>query len=512
MKLRPYQTKGIDLIRERYKAEDKKIMFFLATGGGKSIVFKKFITDVVKQWRVLFLVRRRELIFQAKQKHFSHLDCSVVMGSEKGFDPNCRVQVCSIDTLQRRLNQYDFEFLKEFEAVVVDEAHDTTSEKYREVLNSINFKICVGLTATPFKIGNKVHNWWQSCVKPIEMHELRDQGYLVDARVYAPKVIDVSGVKKVAGEFHQGQLFDRVTESKIIGDIVETYKNYGKGKPAILFGVNIQHSQLMAHAFNEAGIKAVHCDQSHTKDERAFAIRQLEKGEIQVLCNVNIFSTGVDIPSVEVGIMARPTMSEALYIQQVGRFLRPFKICANCGNKIGGEKECWKCHSTTFNYEKPFAIILDHANNTSRHGLPFKVRQAQMEKADLKRKDGEVKIRVCQGCFAVLEGVSKCPFCEEDIINENQKEIKHEKGELQLIEEETEIKKKYRNLLWRENKFNRPPKEKFFLLHKEFGDKCFNVVEFPSHIFKEIQKNGLLFSASKLIEASHAKNSKRVYS
>ncbi len=502
------------MIRERFKAGDKKTMLFLATGGGKSLVFKDIITSLVKnRFKVLFLVRRRELIFQAAQKHFNHLDCSIVMGSEKGFDPTSPLQVCSIDTLNRRLHQVDYEFLKDFHYVVVDEGHDTTSKKYRETLDTINFKALIALTATPFRVGNKVHDYFDSCVKPIEMHELRDQGFLCDARVYAPKKIDVSGIKKVAGDFHQGQLFEKVSESEIVGDIVKTYNEYGKGKPAILFCVNIAHSELMAAAFNAAGVKAIHIDQSHNKEERAFALKQLREGKIQILSNVNVMSTGIDEPSIGVLILARPTMSEVLYVQQVGRGLRPYKIC-QCGTEYGGEKECYKCGSRLTKFEKEYLIVLDHANNTSRHGLPYKVRKAELTEKDKKNKkeDDEIIISTCPNCFAVLENRKlHCPFCDSSIVSQRNQEVKQTDGELKLIDETEEINKKWVKLKMRENQYHKPPKEKYFLLHKSFGDKVFNVIEYPKHIKAELQRNGFLFSASKLIEKSSYSNPKRVF-
>jgi superfamily II DNA or RNA helicase len=514
MKLFDYQEQIIQMTRERIIAGDKNIILWLMTGAGKSLVTKEIIDSLIKNKQtILFIVKRRDLVLQAINKYLSHHDPSVIMGGEKGFDSFSPLQIASIDTLHRRIDLPEYQFLKQTNFLCVDEGHDTTAPKYREVFEKINYKALFAFTATPFKIGNKVHDIFDSCVKSIEAHELRDRGVLTPARIYAPKKIDVSGVKKVAGEFNQGQLFEKVSENKIIGDIVETWKKYGQNKPTILFAVNIKHSSMMARAFNQQGIPALHCDQSHTKDERQAMIKSLEKGTHKILCNVQTMTTGVDIPCAEIAIMARPTMSEALYIQMVGRVLRAFKICARCDFKYGPQKECPDCGSDEAKYKKEHAIILDHADNTSRHGFPYDVREPALTKKDKKENAKEIKIKTCKFCFAVLESFTKiCPYCENEIEKaKQQREIKQESGELKEIDQTPQIKQAFQKLKWREKKFHTSPKQKFYLIHKKFGDIVFDVIEFPEHIRGEIQREGFLSSASKLVEKYQSNRAKAVY-
>lgn len=508
---RHYQTDGINQVRQAFIDGKKFVMLFLATGGGKSILLRSIVNGALeKKNRVLFIVKRIDLVKQTVNKHFNHQEPSVIMGNEKGFDPFAPLQVASIDTLHRRIDKPEFEFLKDFEMVCVDECHDATSPKYREVIEKLKAKWVFGCTASPFKIGNKYHDLWETCIKPIEMHELRDQGYLTPVRIYAPKKIDVKGIKKTAGDFNNQQLFEKVSENKIVGDIVETWKKYGQNKPTILFAVNIEHSSMMARAFNQSGIPAAHCDQSHTKDERQAMIKNLSNGKIKVLCNIQTMTTGVDIPCAEIAIMARPTMSEALYVQMVGRVLRPYKVCANCGTEYGGDKNCFKCGSSITQYKKDHAIILDHADNTSRHGFPYDVREPALKKPEKKEVVKEISIKTCKACFAILESfVSVCPYCETPIEKElKEREIKQEDGELLEVDQTPQIKSAFQKLVWREKKFHKSPKEKFVLIHKKFGDIVFDVIEFPKHIRREIQREGFLSSAPKLIEKHKSRGSK----
>lgn len=505
MKLRNYQHRGADLLRKVLVQGHKRIIFWLATGGGKSAVFSFLVSKIlIKKETVLIVVRRRELIFQA-QKNLAKfgIEASVVMGSEKGFDPGVDVQICSIDTIHRRIDSPDFKFLKTYNWLIIDECHDTTSDKYREFMDKINFKACIGFTATPFRVGARVHDWWEICVKPIEMHELRDQGFLTAAEVYAPKKIDTSGIKKLGTDFHQKELFDRVSEMKVVGDIVETYLKYGQNKPAILFAVNKAHSILMCEAFKQAGVAAMHRDESHNKSERQYAIDCLTNGKVKILCNVNIFSTGVDVPCVEIMIGARPTLSENLYVQQVGRVLRPFAICS-CGAHVGAEAVC---HTEV--YRKQKALIFDHADNTSRHGLPYKVRNAEMEKKDKehKQKAELVPFKTCKECFAVFEPTLKdCPYCQTPAPAQ-EREVKTEDGELKIVQEEEIIMQdmgkdwvRWRN---RERKFRVGSDKKYLMLHKKYGNIAFKFIEYPDWIRKEIIKDEFLRRTSNIIEENY---------
>jgi DNA repair protein RadD len=396
-KLRSYQEEAITQARISFKKGLKRIMIWLATGGGKSVIFGQIVHNFKKSdTPTIFIVRRRQLIFQA-HKHLSNwgIDCGMIMAGQK-VDETKDFQVCSIDTVISRMKKGDLDFLKRFKAVVVDECHDCTSPSYHKFFEFIGLdKIYIGLTATPFEVGNKTHEFWESCVKPIEVHELRDMGFLTDATVYMSHTVDTSDLKTQAtGDFKTQEAFDKMAEKRVVGNIVEEYNRLGKNKRAILFAVNVKHSEMMAEAFNEAGIPAIHCDQSTKQGDRDEAIRKLAEDKIKVLCNVNIFSTGVDIPQAEVGIMARPTASEILYIQQVGRLLRPYKICKKCKTERGAENECHVCGSKETSYTKQRAIILDHGENTARFGLPYDIREAVLTKEDLEAKKREEAKRV----------------------------------------------------------------------------------------------------------------------
>lgn len=486
-KLRPYQQEAKNLTYQAIKEGDTRIINWITTGGGKGLLMPDYAQDALsRNKRVLVVMRRRDLIFQTKEnfEKYRNIKASIIMGQEKGYDKENPVQICSIDTIRNKIKKDDYQYLSEFETIQVDEAHDTTSNSYQNLFEFLGDKIYLGFTATPFAVGNKPLLFWQKAIKPINPSELRDQGFLVPCRFFRPKPIDTTGIKKQNGDYSTKELYELVTDLKIIGDAIDGYKKYGQDKTFLGFCVNKAHSKLMAHAFSDNGIPAIHIDESHNKNEREQARKDLISGKIKGVFNVNIFSTGWDCPPIEVMIGLRPTLSEILAIQQWGRVLR-----------------------TSKETNKEYAIILDHANNCSRFGFPYDDdRMACLTEFahDFKKKEERkevVKAKDCPECLATIEQhLKQCPFCNYEF-QINAKDPKIEDGELVEVSqiEKVKVDKKFIKIQthfntlkekqlangWKEN-------AKYFMLHDKFGHDVFNYMEelkIPSWIEKAIKKN-----------------------
>ena len=503
-KLRGYQKKGKTGIKNRFIAGDRRVMLWAMTGSGKGLWMADFVKDAIaNDKRVLSVMKRRAIIFQTIANYLKYflIKSFPIMGNLKHQNDGNSI-VASIDTLARRIYNKKYDFLREFDLIIIDECHDATSPSYKKLiwwLEGYDLKLFdenlfeiekehfqkyyIGLTATPFRVGKKTHTFWQSVVKPIEAHELRDQGYLVDAKVYAPKKIDTSGLRMQNGDFNQKDLFERVSKLEIIGDTVDTYKKYGENKPAICFAVNQTHSKMICEAFNRDGISAIHCDADHSQEERDHATNGLFDGTYKIVVNCNIFSTGFDAPFAEVLIGDRPTDSENLCSQQWGRVLRPCKICARCNTMYGAENACYKCGSSETSYEKKYAIILDHANNTSRWGLPYDIRQPELDPVDSANKkahDG-TGVKTCPVCFLVLVNTDRTCMCGHDFIqNRTDREINEVAGELHEVNEEflegqklLKMKEKLNVYLRIEYVKNWHENSKFYKLYRDFGDDIF---------------------------------------
>ncbi len=509
--LRTYQATAKAEVYRKIAEGKRRILVWMPTGSGKGLQMSDFVQDCVGNGRMaLAVMRRRDLIFQTQKnfKKYHGIDSGIIMGNSKGEDHKALCQVCSIDTIRTRMMMSSYDYLLGARLVEIDEAHDTNSPTYqrffhwldtgelikdRAVLRRSDMtgrpeKIFIGFTATPFTIGGKPLDFWEDFVQPISPEEMRDQGFLVDTLHYAPKAkINTVGIKIEDGDFKERDLFERASESVLVGDIVSTWVELGEMRPTIMYCVNKEHSKLMTAAFNYRGIPAVHIDESSTAEERLAACLGLRDGKFKVMCNIETMTTGVDAPWVSCISWARPTWSEVLYCQGNGRGLRPYKVCADCGMEYGGEKACIRCKSELCTFEKRDCIILDHAANAERHGFAFDDRRAMLKKlmgeAELKNFGKGVRrvenpVTQCMTCFVYVKPGNPCPRCNE--IKKSVELPKTEDGKLELIDDETMKKLKlnqilelYRILRIREDKLRWPPGKKWFALYDKFGDTLF---------------------------------------
>ena len=397
--LRDYQQKTIALCRQAYREGHKKILVALPTGAGKTEIFIEQIrTCIENDYRALVLVRRKSIVTQTRKRLQSRLVSPIgqLMGStSQGLYNKCVAS--SIDTLSRRFSRRHIQdWLKCFNLIIVDEAHDATSSSYQKVLEFVSQQEAtnvIGYTATPYRIGNKGHTWWSCCIKPTTAAELRDRGYLAPLTIYSPAHIDTRRVTIKRGEYAPGELYECVNQRKIYGNIIETYKKLANGKSALVFCVNKEHSRRVCESFREVGLEAIHCDCGTGVEERKYVLDYLQacvtQGRPFILCNVNVFSTGIDVPAVEVVIQARPTASKVLYIQQVGRALR------------------------TFN-GKEGALLIDHGGNALRFGSPYDDHEPELtDVARYQKNECEKTIgHRCQSCGYYSSSAPEiCPAC-----------------------------------------------------------------------------------------------------
>jgi superfamily II DNA or RNA helicase len=355
-KLRSYQVQGVHAIRAAFKAGRRGVLYVLPTGGGKTHV----LTDIAvraaqKGRRVLHVVHRRELTLQIsaalERRDLPH--GLIAPGQPTGTQP---VQVAMAQTLARRL-PLDRTGRFRFDLVIVDEAHHATRDSiWGAILQHNNILApggarLLGVTATPCRLDGKglgaaAGGFFDELVVGPSVAELIELGYLARPVVYAPdRAVDLSGVKQRGGDYVAGQLAARMDQAALTGDAVAHYQRYCGGAPAIAFTVTVEHAAHVAEDFARAGYQAAVLTGATPDRSRAAMIRDLGSGALHVLASCNVVSEGTDIPAVQAAILLRPTASYALAMQQMGRALRaaPGKTCA---------------------------VLLDHAGNSLRHGLP----------------------------------------------------------------------------------------------------------------------------------------------
>ena len=316
-----------------------------------------------------------------------------------------------MQTLINRLNNPD-----QFDLIIIDEAHHSVANSWRKIFNFYKKAIRLGVTATPMRMtGAGLGEIFDDLIVGSTIPELVEQKYLAEHEVYAPpNKLNLDKIRTIRGDYSKKEVEDELDKVDIVGDAVENYRRLGKNKPAIAFCISVKHGQYVTNKFKQAGYTAELITGSMKSDERKTLIDNFKDGKVQILVSIDVVSEGFDVEGCYVAILLRPTQSEALYIQQVGRVLRPEP------NKV--------------------AIVLDHVGNTKRHGFVDDVREFDLhQKAKTKRK-GELApaVETCEVCFAVYRPQPICPVCghQKEI---RKREITYEDGELVKMKKELRL-------------------------------------------------------------------------
>jgi len=409
--LRPYQQRIIDESRAAYARRLRSVLLCLPTGGGKTVTASVIVHGSSAKGNVTWwLVHRRELLSQASQTfHALGIPHGTVQAGHIS-NPHAMVQVASVQTIIRRLDE-----LPAPDLIVFDEAHHIGSQSWQDIFNRFPRARVLGLTATPWRLdGMGLGNFFEEMVLGPTVSELIESGSLSPYRLFAPGTPDLSGVGTVAGDFSKSALSAAMDKPQIVGDAIGHYRRLCSGKRAVAFAAGVENSKRIAAQFREAGIMAEHVDGSMTVDERDAAVGRFRAGQTLVLSNADLFGEGFDVPSIEAAILLRPTKSLSLHLQQVGRALRP-------------------CEGKTE------AIILDHAGNSLIHGLPDDDRDwdlADREKR-ARKAPSEFPVRQCEECFFVYRPAPKCPQCGH-ATQMTAREIEVVEGTLQEVQKSAE--------------------------------------------------------------------------
>ena len=318
MQLRNYQRLSIMSLRQAFKTH-KRVLFVLATGGGKTAIFTAIAKASPK--RVLILAHRKELIDQ--------------MTERLGDYDTQRINVGMVQTIAKRGCEIEPEF------IIIDEAHHAVAGSWNKITERYPNAYVLGVTATPCRLDGKgLAAAFDVMVEGVKISQLISMGYLCGAKTYASQH-DLSKIKSIAGDYHSGQLAEYFNKSKITGDAITSWRKYAYDMQTIVFCINIAHAKIVAGMFHVLGHKSAVISSENSKEERNQIVDDFRSGRIKLLVSVDIISEGFDVPECGAVILLRPTKSLSLYMQQVGRALRTSP----------GKKE---------------AIILDHAGNCFR--------------------------------------------------------------------------------------------------------------------------------------------------
>lgn len=316
-KLRDYQERGIEGLRDAFRAKHRAALLVLPTGGGKTACGAEMILGADRKLgRTLWLVDRGELVEQASEAFDrAGVPHSLILPGER-VDRFGRAYIGTVQSYLARHRAQKF-VPENISLLVIDEAHRTETESYQQVLDLNPAARVVGLTATPIRgDGRGLGNTYGDMVCPVSIAELMAQGYLVPPRYFVPSEMDFSSVSRRRGEFSTADMEAlEAGNPQLIGDIVETFTRLCPDRRAVAFPLTIKHSIGLRDAFNTAGIPACHIDGHMKRPERRALMSAFRSGEYQVLTSVNIAIEGLDVPDVSCVIMARPTKSQRIWIQ-----------------------------------------------------------------------------------------------------------------------------------------------------------------------------------------------------
>ena len=207
--------------------------------------------------------------------------------------------------------------------VVVHNCHLAVSRTTSELLDHYPNAAIFGFTATPARSDGKALGLvFDKLILGPSVRRLTDEGYLSPARYFTGSTPDLRGLRTQAGDYHQGELGERVSDVRLVGDIVTNWARLASDRQTVVFATNIAHSMSICEQFRAVGVPAEHLDGNTPPDERAAILRRIESGDTRVLCSCQVLEYGWDSPSVSCAILARPTKSIVRYLQMVGRVLR----------------------------------------------------------------------------------------------------------------------------------------------------------------------------------------------
>jgi DNA repair protein RadD len=337
--LRPYQEKSIESLRNGFKSGHATQILYMPTGGGKTeSAISLLLATASKGNRAAMILDRRILVDQTSARLDKYnIDHGVLMAGHWRWRPHENIQICSAQTLEK------CEFLPDLDLIIVDEAH-TVREHTKNIIKNLGV-MAIGLTASPFTKG--LGGIYKNIICDVTTSELVDSGSLVPLKIFVAKEIDMTGAKKIAGEWSQSEATERGI--KITGDILsewvsKTFSFFGKPEKTIIFCAGVAHGEDLQRRFNESGYNFISISYRDDDDYKREVIAEFSKPDSSIigLIATDVLTKGFDVPDVKIGISARPfSKSLSSHVQQMGRVMRSA-------------------------YGKSFALWLDHSGNYLR--------------------------------------------------------------------------------------------------------------------------------------------------
>ena len=337
-KLRPYQQEAIDAVVTARREGSKRLLICLPTGSGKTIIFSRLAALAKRP--VLVLAHREELLGQAKQKIEAALGTKGQVSIEQGqrhASKKAKVVVCSIRSLHTERLKGVLKG-RDFGLIVYDECHHATAEDNKRVLREIGVfdpawtGTLLGFTATTKRAdGQGLNDVFERIIYTRTLPEMIDDGYLTPLRGYRIATsADLHAVTGGGADFVVEELAEAIDIQSRNALVARSIQELARDRRILAFCVTVAHAKNLAKALNYVGVRTGIVYGAMKKDKRAQMLDDFRKERVQALTNVGVLTEGFDDPGVSCIAMARPTRSQSLYAQCVGRGTRLYPGKKDC--------------------------------------------------------------------------------------------------------------------------------------------------------------------------------------
>ena len=385
IELRDYQSDLLGQIQKALSLNNARVMMQLPTGGGKTVIAAQLLAAYLGSGRkAVWLTHRKELAGQTGEVLTNtavlqaRSDKRWAVGEPAPFLAG-GVMILMAQTVSRRLDepglwgQYDRQDL-----MVIDEAHHATAKGWELAMKYWPGRI-LGLTATPWRLSKRegFDNLFNELLRGPQVAELQAESSLCNSQVLipAPDRRIRSGEIGSTGDFTEPGIERANMDHPAImtAGVRDFWLKHARDRQTIVYAVSVRHARNLVNVFNRADVSAQLILGTTAPDQRAETIAEFKRGDLQVLVNVAAATEGFDLPDASCIVIARPTESLALYLQMVGRGLRPKPNGGDC-------------------------IVLDLAGNSITHGLPESMREWTLAPRSGKSGAGEAPIVICDSC------------------------------------------------------------------------------------------------------------------
>jgi len=391
--LYPYQKAVIEKVRQAFIDGHKSVLLYSPCGGGKTEMALSFLDATSKKNKRSAMVLDRIVLIDQTSKRMDKykMPHGIMQSGSWRWRPNELIQVCSAQTLEAKGSFPDSSLL------IVDECHSQRSDTTAMIKNNPHVRV-IGLSGSPFTKG--LASTYSVVISSITISELVDGGYLCPLRVFIAKEIDMTGAKKVAGEWSQKEATDRGI--KVTGDIVsewvkKTHEIYGGPRKTVVFCAGVAHGEDLSRKFADAGYNFVSISYKDDAEYKQDVIDDFSQPDTAIhgLIATDILTKGFDNAAIEIMVSARPfSKSFSSHIQQLGRGMR--------------------AHPS-----KTFCTLLDHSGNFLRFRDDWEKLYAEgvselvegSEKPKKEPTDNEKEAAKCPKCNVVWSGGDTCLNC-----------------------------------------------------------------------------------------------------